>query len=267
MDNVDKMISKGRAIVFYGTIIIFLILFVIFDKLEFYPLLSFFLSLFLGLFYYLLTSTYWFLNNVLKVRNGHELIEQAAFYLIILQKKNDEVNLLLLTESFQDKALEVEKQLKKQNKKYFEVCKYEDHIIIKSNKKHFNFMFYLFACIGIIMFCVGIYPTKYEYLVMGVYFLSFGFFYRNQKKENGIRIILNKTDIKFDNMPIMSVSKITNEKLFFSKSGISLSFKYEKTNLSFDIEQYDVKPFYLLNYIRYFKEMPVKNEFPHEAEH
>ncbi|MCU4190070.1 hypothetical protein M9Q43_12985 [Flavobacterium sp. HXWNR29] len=253
MNNIDKIILRGRIIVFYGAILLFFFMFMVFNYLKIDNIISLLLSLLICICYYFISSTNWLLKNILKVENGHELIEQALFYLIISKNKFENINLFLFTKQSKQKWIEIECILKTQNKNYFENYKYEDCLTIKSNKKYFNILYYLFIAISILFFIYAAYQIKFEYALFGVFFLLFGFFFQRIKKDNDIKIVLDKSGMKIDNNAIMNWSKITNEKLIFSANGVLLNLKYENQNITLKIEQYDINPFQIMNYIQHFK--------------
>ncbi len=253
MNNIDKIILKGRIIVFYGSILLFFFMFMVFNFLKFDNIIALLLSLFICICYYFISSTTWLLKYILKVENGHELIEQALFYLIISKNKFKNINLFLFTKQSKQKWIEIEYILKTQNKNYFENYKYEDCLTIKSNKNYFNILFYLFIAISILFFIYAAYIIKFEYALFGILFLLFAFFFQRIKKDNDIKITLDKSGMKIDNNVIMSWSKITDEKLIFSANGILLNLKYKNQNITLKIEQYDIKPVKIMNYIKHFK--------------
>ena len=78
-------------------------------------------------------------------------------------------------------------------------------------------------------------------------------FFLNLKKEENIKLVLDKEGIKVDDMSKFLWNKISDEKLKFLSNGIYLSFKNENEQVNIKLDFYDVKPFQLLNLIRYFK--------------
>ena len=103
MNNVDKIILRGRIIVFYGAILLFFFMFMVFNYLKIDNIISLLFSLLISICYYFISSTNWLLKNILKVENGHELIEQALFYLIISKNEFENINLLLFTKQSKQK--------------------------------------------------------------------------------------------------------------------------------------------------------------------
>jgi hypothetical protein len=253
MSNLDKIILKGRIFVFYGSILTFFLVFTFLYSLKFNLLISILLSIVLSFYFYLISSTHWLILNILKVDNGHELIEQALFYLIIMEDKFKNIVLLLYSKELKDRWFEIESKLKSQNKNYFEEHEFEDRLTIKSSKYYFNIFIYVFFTISTLNLIYALHQEKFEYAILGLICLLIGFYFIKLKKDDEIKIILDKTGMKVNNMLKMNWSGITNEKLIFSSRGIVLYFKYEKKNMNFSIEQYDIKPFLMLNYIRHFK--------------
>uniref|UniRef100_UPI00404A56B9 hypothetical protein n=1 Tax=Flavobacterium sp. TaxID=239 RepID=UPI00404A56B9 len=99
---------------------VFFFMFMVFNYLKIDNIISLLFSLLISICYYFISSTNWLLKNILKVENGHELIEQALFYLIISKNEFENINLLLFTKQSKQKWIEIECILKSQNKNYFE---------------------------------------------------------------------------------------------------------------------------------------------------
>lgn len=254
LKKIEKLILVGRIIVFYGSIFLFISLSILINLMLDNWIISILISFFGAIIYYLLSSTYWIVNSIEKVDNGHELIEHGLFYGVIIKVyKSDQLNLLFLTNELRDKWELVEKNLQDQPKEYYKNLKVEDKITISSDLRLIYFLTFIFLSVSFFGICYGLYEKRYEFIIFGVFFLFFALFFYNLKKEESIMLVIDKEGIRVDDMSKFLWNKITDEKLKFLSNGIYLNFKNENEQVNIRLDIYDVKPFQLLNLIRYFK--------------
>ena len=255
LKKIESLILVGRIIVFFGSIFLFISVSILLNLLFNNLLISIVISFFGAILYYLLSSTYWIVNSIEKVDNGHELIEHGLFYGVIIKVyKSDQLNLLFLTNELRDKWELVEKNLQDQPKEYYKNLKVEDKITISSDLRFIYFLTFIFLSVSFFGICFGIYDKRYEFIFFGVFFLLFALFFLNLKKEENLKLVLDNEGIKVDDMSKFLWNKISDEKLKFLSNGIYLSFKNENEQVNIKLDFYDVKPFQLLNLIRYFKD-------------
>lgn len=253
--KIEKLILVGRIMVFYGSIFLFITLSILINLMLDNWIISILISFFGAIIYYLLSSTYWIVNSIEKVVNGHELIEHGLFYGVIIKVyKSDKLNLLFLTSELKDKWELVKKNLQNQPKEYYKNLKVEDKITIYSDLRFIYFLTFIFLSVSFFGICFGIYDKRYEFIFFGVFFLLFALFFLNLKKEENLKLVLDNEGIKVDDMSKFLWNKISDEKLKFLSNGIYLSFKNENEQVIIKLDFYDVKPFQLLNLIRYFKD-------------
>lgn len=253
--KIEKLILVGRIMVFYGSIFLFITLSILINLMLDNWIISILISFFGAIIYYLLSSTYWIVNSIEKVVNGHELIEHGLFYGVIIKVyKSDKLNLLFLTSELKDKWELVKKNLQNQPKEYYKNLKVEDKITIYSDLRFIYFLTFIFLSVSFFGICFGIYDKRYEFIFFGVFFLLFALFFLNLKKEENLKLVLDNEGIKVDDMSKFLWNKISDEKLKFLSNGIYLSFKNENEQVNIKLDFYDVKPFQLLNLIRYFKD-------------
>lgn len=254
LKKIERLILVGRIMVFYGSIFLFISLSILLNLLFNNLLIAIVISFFGAILYYLLSSTYWIVNSIGKVDNGHELMEYGLFYGVIIKVyKSDQLNLLFLTSELRDKWELVKKNLQNQPKEYYKSLKVEDKVTISSDLRFIYFLTFIFLSVSFFGICFGIYDKKNEFIFFGVFFLLFALFFFNLKKEENIMLILDKEGIKVDDMSKFLWYKITDEKLKFLSNGIYLNFKNENEQVNIRLDIYDIKPFQLLNLIRYFK--------------
>lgn len=252
--KIEKLILVGRIMVFYGSIFLFITLSILINLMLDNWIISILISFFGAIIYYL-SSTYWIVNSIEKVVNGHELIEHGLFYGVIIKVyKSDKLNLLFLTSKLKDKWELVKKNLQNQPKEYYKNLKVEDKITIYSDLRFIYFLTFIFLSVSFFGICFGIYDKRYEFIFFGVFFLLFALFFLNLKKEENLKLVLDNEGIKVDDMSKFLWNKISDEKLKFLSNGIYLSFKNENEQVNIKLDFYDVKPFQLLNLIRYFKD-------------
>lgn len=255
LKKIESLILVGRIIVFFGSIFLFISVSILLNLLFNNLLISIVISFFGAILYYLLSSTYWIVNSIEKVDNGHELIEHGLFYGVIIKVyKSDQLNLLFLTNELRDKWELVEKNLQDQPKEYYKNLKVEDKITISSDLRFIYFLTFIFLSVSFFGICFGIYDKRYEFIFFGIFFLLFALFFLNLKKEENLKLVLDNEGIKVDDMSKFLWNKISDEKLKFLSNGIYLSFKNENEQVNIKLDFYDVKPFQLLNLIRYFKD-------------
>jgi hypothetical protein len=254
MIKIDKIIFKGRIIVFYGSILFFIFGFILLYKMEIDIIISISVAAISTFFYYLLSSSYWFISNIQKTNNGHELIEQALFYgIITINKKDEEPNLLFITNEYRIKWDEVKLLLKNQNKSYYLDLPINQKITISASLKNFNLLSLIFLLVSSIEIIYGIYENNILWIFFGLILMGFGIFFSNLKKDKNIKIVLDEDGIKIDDTPKMFWNKIKNENIKFLSNGEFLYFDYENRTICIKLQFYEGRPFEIFNQFRYFK--------------
>lgn len=254
LKKIESLILVGRIIVFFGSIFLFISLSILLNLLFNNLLISIVISFFGSILYYLLSSTYWIVNSIGKVDNGHELIEHGLFYGVIIKVyKSDQLNLLFLTNELRDKWELVEKNLQNQPKEYYKNLEVGDRVVIYPNLKLIYFLVLIFLSISITGIYFGIHEKKNLLIFLGVFFLFFGFFFLNLKTNKNLKLILDNDGIMVDGEVKYLWAKISNEKLKILSKSICLNFDYNSKQTNLDLEFYNIKPFQLLILVKHFK--------------
>lgn len=259
MNDIDKIVKKGKLLIHYGTLIFFLLILYAFNYFDLHILISIILSLVLSWFYYLMVSKLWFFENALKVKNIHELIEQGLFYGLILRDKNDVLQFTLADHESKVKWGLIEKEMNRQSKKYYLENQYMDNLKVKQRNTTFNLTKIIYFILVVTSF--GYYylvNPHWYFIISGAVFFMFFLKFKSIKGQNKFQLDINEIGIRVNQKPRMEWTKISNEKLKLTNRGVELKFQFNNQEEIIETEYYDISPFTLLNYFRYHKEMKIQ---------